>query len=86
MKLALDESVLRRLASSFPTSFTVRTAQSMSWAGAGNGLLLSLAAGEDFDALLTVDRGIEHQQNVSDLPHQAPARLSQTLTPPTSAR
>ena len=27
-----------------------------------------MGAGEDFDAFLTVDRGIEHQQNVSDLP------------------
>ena len=68
MKLLLDESVPRRLASSFPTSFTVRTVQQMGWAGTGNGLLLSLAAGEGFHALLTVDRGIEHQQNIYDLP------------------
>ena len=67
MKLRLDESVPRRLASSFPTSFIVRTVQQMGWAGTGNGLLLSLAAREDFDAFLTVDRGIEHQQNVHDL-------------------
>ena len=67
MKLLLDESVPRRLASSFPTSFIVRTVQQMGWAGTGNGLLLSLAAREDFDAFLTVDRGIEHQQNVHDL-------------------
>ena len=31
-------------------------------------LLLTLAATEGFDALVTVDRGIEHQQNVSQLP------------------
>ena len=68
MKLLLDESVPRRLASSFPTSFTVRTVQEMGWAGTGNGLLLSLAAGEDFDAFLSVDRGIEHQQNMRNLP------------------
>ena len=68
MKLLLDEAVPRRLASSFPTSFTVRTVQDMGWAGTGNGLLLSLAAGEDFDAFLTVDRGIEHQQNMRHLP------------------
>jgi len=68
MKLLLDESVPRRLASSFPESFTVHTVQQMGWAGTGNGLLLSLAAGKDFDAFLTVDRGIKHQQNVSDLP------------------
>ena len=40
----------------------------MGWGGTGNGLLLSMAAGEDFDAFITVDRGIEHQQNMSDLP------------------
>ena len=68
MKLLLDESVPRRLASSFPASFAVLTVQDMGWAGSGNGLLQSLAAGEGFDAFLTVDRGIEHQQNVSNLP------------------
>ena len=33
-----------------------------------NGLLLSLAAGREFTAVITVDRGIEHQQNADDLP------------------
>ena len=68
MKLLLDESVPRRLSQSFPESFTMRTVQDMGWAGTANGLLLSLAAAEGFNALLTVDRGIEHQQNVSELP------------------
>ena len=68
MKLLLDESVPRRLAASFPAAFTVRTVQEMGWAGAGNGRLLALAAGEGFDALITVDRGIEHQQNIDALP------------------
>ena len=68
MKLLLDESVPRRLAASFPKSFTVYTVQQMGWGGTGNGLLLAMAAGEDFDAFITVDRGIEHQQNTSDLP------------------
>ena len=43
MKLLLDESVPRRLASSFPEAFTLRTVQEMGWAGTGNGLLLSLS-------------------------------------------
>ena len=55
MKLLLDESVPRRLALSFPDSYTVRTVQEMGWAGTGNGLLLSLAAREGFDALVTMD-------------------------------
>ena len=40
----------------------------MGWAGTGNGRLLFLAAGERFDVLVTVDRGIEHQQNAGALP------------------
>ncbi len=68
MKLLLDESVPRRLALSFPESFVLHTVQEMGWAGTANGLLLSLAAAEGFDALVTVDRGIEHQQNLSELP------------------
>jgi len=68
MKLLLDESVPKRLALSFPESFTMRTVQDMGWAGTANGLLLSLAATEGFDALVTVDRDIAHQQNLTTLP------------------
>ena len=68
MKLLLDESVPKRLAASFPASFTLRTVQEMGWSGTGNGLLLSLAASEGFNALITVDRGVEHQQNLEALP------------------
>ena len=68
MKLLLDESVPRRLAASFPAAYTVRTVQEMGWAGTGNGRLLALAAGEGFEAMITVDRGIECQQNPDTLP------------------
>lgn len=68
MKLLLDESVPKRLAPSFPESFTVHTVQGMGWAGTGNGRLLSLASHAGFDALVTVDRNIEHQQNLKELP------------------
>ncbi|MDE0045680.1 MAG: hypothetical protein OXU19_07425 [bacterium] len=68
MKVLPDESVPRRLASFFPEPLTLRTVQEMGWAGTPNGLLLSRAAAENFKALVTVDRGIEHQQNISALP------------------
>ena len=68
MKLLLDESVPRRLALSFPESFVLHTVQGRGWASTANGLLLSLAAAEGFDALVAVDRGIEHQQNLDTLP------------------
>ena len=44
------------------------TVQRMGWAGVGNGDLLRLAAGHGFDALVTVDRGFEHEQNQDRLP------------------
>ena len=49
-----------------PTRFAL--SPQMGWAGTGNGALLDLAAGSGFDALLTVDRGFAHQQNLDDLP------------------
>lgn len=68
MKLLLDESVPRRLVSFFPERFEVRTVQQMGWAGSKNGDLLHLAAADGFDALVTVDRGFEHEQNPESLP------------------
>lgn len=67
MKLLLDESAPRRLASFFPERFEVRTVQQMGWAGSKNGELLLLAAASGFDALVTVDRGFEHEQNPDSL-------------------
>ena len=58
----------RRLASFFPGSFDVRTVQRMGWAGSSNGALLRLAADHGFDALITVDQGMEHEQNLQNLP------------------
>ncbi len=68
MKLLLDESVPRRLTASFPESYTLYTVQEMGWTGFGNGTLLTMASQQDFDAFVTVDRGIAHQQNVNNLP------------------
>ena len=68
MRLLLDESVPRPLWTSFPAAYEVRTVPQMGWAGTGNGALLRLAADGGFDALLTVDRGFAHQQNLEDLP------------------
>ena len=67
MKLLLDESAPKRLASFFPEQFQVRTVQQMGWAGSKNGDLLRLAAASGFDALVTVDRGFEHEQNPTHL-------------------
>ena len=39
----------------------------MGWSGISNGEILRLAA-SDFDAFITVDKNLEHQQNLSSLP------------------
>ena len=68
MKLPLDESAPRRLATLFHGSFEVSTVQQMGWAGSGNGELLRLAADCGFDALVTVDQDFEHEQNLNNIP------------------
>ena len=65
MRLLLDECVPKRLKREL-VDHDVKTVQDMDWAGIKNGALLQLADGQ-FDALLTVDQGIEYQQNLSGL-------------------
>lgn len=66
MRLLLDESVPRRFARSLATH-VVRTTVEMGWSGIKNGELLARAANE-FDALVTVDKNLEYQQNLEALP------------------
>ena len=65
MRLLLDECVPKRLKRELH-GHEAKTVQDMGWAGIKNGALLRLADGQ-FDAFLTVDQGIEYQQNLSDL-------------------
>lgn len=53
----------RKLRRELP-EFAVRTVQQEQWAGFKNGQLLQRASGV-FDALLTVDQRLRHQQNVA---------------------
>ena len=66
MRLLLDESVPARLGRSL-VSHEVRTVGEMGWSGTKNGKLLVLAAA-DFDAFVTVDKNLPHQQNLASLP------------------
>lgn len=62
MRLLLDENLPKRLKSAFPEHeiFTVRDKQ---WNGITNGELLKLLLENSFDALLTYDKNLQHQQN-----------------------
>lgn len=63
MRLLLDECIPRKLKDSFP-SHDCRCATDEGWAGKKNGELLSLAEKSGFQVFLTLDRGLEYQQNL----------------------
>ncbi len=64
MRLLLDENLPKRLKLDFPEHeiYTVRDKQ---WNGIKNGELLKLLVENFFDALLTYDKNLQHQQNFS---------------------
>ena len=64
MRLLLDENLPKRLKLDFPDHeiFTVRDKR---WNGIKNGELLQLMVADGFDALLTFDKNLQHQQNFS---------------------
>jgi predicted nuclease of predicted toxin-antitoxin system len=67
MKLLLDENLPKRLKQDFPDQdvFTIRE---KGWNGLKNGELLKLMINEGFDALLTFDKNLQHQQNFTKYP------------------
>lgn len=62
MRILLDENVPRKLKQAFP-ELIVATVGEMGWAGVRNGELLKLAENV-FDVLITVDKGVQHQNGV----------------------
>jgi hypothetical protein len=46
----------------------VKTAYQMGWSNLSNGKLLAAGASGTFDAFITVDQNLRHQQNLSSLP------------------
>ena len=66
MRVLLDENVPRTLRRAFAPGYDVTTVQEHGWSGVLNGELLRRADGE-FDAFVTMDRGIEYQQDLTDL-------------------
>lgn len=63
MKLLLDECVPRKFRNLLP-SHDCRTVPEEGLAGKKNGELLSLAEQAGFDVFVTLDRGLEYQQNL----------------------
>jgi hypothetical protein len=63
MRLLLDECIPRKLKNSLQ-SHECKSVSEEGWAGKRNGELLSLAEDSGFQVFLTIDRGIEYQQNL----------------------
>lgn len=62
MKLLLDENLPKRLKSEFP-EHEIYTVRELGWDGKKNGELIHLMITDNFDALLTFDKNLQHQQN-----------------------
>ena len=62
MRLLLDENLPKRLKQDF-LAHEVFTVREKSWNGIKNGELLKLLLENNFDALLTFDKNLQHQQN-----------------------
>jgi predicted nuclease of predicted toxin-antitoxin system len=62
MKLLLDENLPKKLKLDF-TEFDIYTVREKNWNGIENGKLLQLMIDDNFTALLTFDKNLQHQQN-----------------------
>ena len=69
MRILFDHNLPRRFREHVP-EHDVRTAREMKWEQLRNGALLSAASEAGFDAFLTIDKQLEHQQNWRRLLYQ----------------
>lgn len=63
MRVLLDEHIPRQLRQLFASGIEVVTVGYLGWKGKKNGELLRIAENQ-FDAFITMDQGIPHQQNL----------------------
>ncbi len=64
MRVLLDENLPKRLKQEMPLEWAVASVAECGWAGKKNGELMRLAE-HQYDCFITMDRGIEFQQNLS---------------------
>ena len=60
MKILLDENVHNKLKFRFP-DYDVTPVRNMGWLGKRNGELMKLIIDYEFELLVTLDKGFEHQ-------------------------
>jgi hypothetical protein len=69
-KLLLDECIPRKF-KNYLTGYDCQTVPEAGWAGKRNGDLLSLAENSGFQVLISLDQGIEFQQNLMGAQHRS---------------
>ncbi len=67
MKILLDECVTKRLKAHL-SKHEVFTVTEQGWNGYRNGQLMTAASNKGFDVLLTIDKNLQHQQNIGKYP------------------
>jgi predicted nuclease of predicted toxin-antitoxin system len=67
VKVLFDHNLPRRLRDFFP-GHDVQTTREMHWEEYQNGALLNAAGNAGFEAIISVDKNIEHEQNLRALP------------------
>jgi hypothetical protein len=67
LKILLDECVPKKLARDI-VGHECATVASMGWRGVKNGELLRRITNERFDAMITVDKNLQFQQPIAQLP------------------
>ena len=65
MKVLLDECIPRKLKYNLP-DHACQSVPEAGFAGEKNGVLLDLAESAGFDALVTMDKGVEYKQNLAN--------------------
>jgi hypothetical protein len=67
LKILFDHNVDRRFRRHLP-GHEIKTTREMRWETLTNGLLLAAAANANFEAFLSIDKKLEHEQNLQTLP------------------
>jgi predicted nuclease of predicted toxin-antitoxin system len=86
MKLLLDENIPEKLRQSFDLEHEVYTVRYMGWSGLKNGNLMQVMMQEAFEGLVTMDKNLPNQQNLTQSTHiifilDAPDNKISTLLP-----
>jgi predicted nuclease of predicted toxin-antitoxin system len=68
MKMLLDENLPKKLQGEFDATHEVSTVADMGWQAKKNGELLGLMVIHGFEALVTMDKNLQYQQNIGKLP------------------